>query len=123
MLIPRLQSFQPDLIFISAGFDSHFDDFYHFLSEEDYHWVTEQLCAVADRVGQEEHPRGPAAVISILEGGYSLTASPLSKPEVPKRKGAAGKTTANPNLNPIAPADDPNLKFAQQTGDGGLVKG
>ena len=31
MLIPQLTSFAADLLFISAGFDAHEDDFYHFL--------------------------------------------------------------------------------------------
>ena len=40
MLLPRLDAFAPDLVFISAGFDGHYDDNYHFLTEEDYYWVT-----------------------------------------------------------------------------------
>ena len=31
MLIPQLTAFAADLLFISAGFDAHEDDFYHFL--------------------------------------------------------------------------------------------
>lgn len=43
-LLPRLVDFCPDLLFISAGFDAHYDDLYHFLDEADFHWITEQLC-------------------------------------------------------------------------------
>lgn len=42
-LLPRLAAFEPDLLFISAGFDGHCDDMYHWLREDDYHWVTKQL--------------------------------------------------------------------------------
>ena len=45
-LMPQLSAFEPDLIFISAGFDGHCDDLYHFLTEADLHWVTQQLCQV-----------------------------------------------------------------------------
>jgi len=31
LLLPKLQEFSPDLIFISAGFDGHYHDFYHYL--------------------------------------------------------------------------------------------
>ncbi len=47
MLLPRISAFKPDLLFISAGFDAHYDDNYHFLTEQDIHWVTEQLCEVS----------------------------------------------------------------------------
>jgi acetoin utilization deacetylase AcuC-like enzyme len=30
-LIPQLTKFAPDLLFISAGFDAHYDDLYHYL--------------------------------------------------------------------------------------------
>ena len=41
------------LIMISAGFDGHFEDIkgnngFSHLVEEDYEWVTEQLCNVAE---------------------------------------------------------------------------
>jgi hypothetical protein len=81
MLLPSLEKFNPDLLFISAGFDAHFDDMYHFLTEDDLHWVTEQLCAVADRCGDYgatsggsgARKAGSCAVVSVLEGGYSLS--------------------------------------------------
>lgn len=47
-LIPALKQFQPDLIMLSAGFDGHADDFYYFLSEDDYGWITEQIAGVAE---------------------------------------------------------------------------
>jgi acetoin utilization deacetylase AcuC-like enzyme len=47
-LIPALRKFQPDLVLLSAGFDGHADDFYYYLAEGDYEWMTEQLAQVAE---------------------------------------------------------------------------
>ncbi|MDX9844420.1 MAG: histone deacetylase family protein [Aquabacterium sp.] len=67
--LPRLDAFQPELIYISAGFDAHREDDMGNLAlvEADYAWVTQQVMRVADR-----HCRGRA--ISCLEGGYALSA-------------------------------------------------
>jgi len=118
VLLPRLRDFQADVIFISAGFDAHVDDFYHFLQEEDFHWITSELCAIADEAD--------GVVISVLEGGYSL-ACPVPGP-VPAaacgRETRGGKKAASPPINVyMNPSENPNLKFAQLPGDGGLVKG
>ncbi len=63
--LPALDAFDPQFLFISAGFDGHvLDDMAGLnLSEQDYAWVTEQLVAVAGR-----HAQG--RVVSMLEGGY-----------------------------------------------------
>jgi acetoin utilization deacetylase AcuC-like enzyme len=68
-LIPRLDDFRPEMIFISAGFDAHRDDELGQLGlvEADYAWLTEQICAVAKR-----HAKG--RIVSCLEGGYNLHA-------------------------------------------------
>ncbi|CAN0028945.1 unnamed protein product, partial [Ectocarpus fasciculatus] len=63
-LLARLKEFNPDLLIISAGFDGHVEDYYHYLSNEAYEWVT---LALADCC-----PTG--RVVSVLEGGYSLEA-------------------------------------------------
>lgn len=47
-LLPSLRAFHPDLIMLSAGFDGHADDFYYWLSEDDYGWITDQITAVAE---------------------------------------------------------------------------
>src|SRR5688572_5611527 len=67
--IPALDDFRPELVFFSAGFDAHADDPLAMLElvDEDYAWVTEQVKAVADR-----HASG--RIVSMLEGGYSLSA-------------------------------------------------
>lgn len=67
--MPRLNHFAPQLLFISAGFDAHQADPLAevYLDERDYRWVTRELKAIAD-----QHCGGK--IISVLEGGYDLTA-------------------------------------------------
>ena len=67
--MPALESFKPQLVFVSAGFDAHRDDplAYLKLDDEDYRWVTEKLVDVAER-----HAQG--RVVSTLEGGYNVDA-------------------------------------------------
>lgn len=67
--MPRLREFKPEMIFISAGFDAHYEDDMGNLKllEKDYVWVTEQLKRLAEETA---HGR----IVSILEGGYSLSA-------------------------------------------------
>jgi hypothetical protein len=98
MLLPRIAKFNPDLIFISAGFDAHYDDMYHFLTEQDLHWVTEELCAVASRSGGE----AGCGVISVLEGGYSLSTPVVAKPAKLSRTGAAGSAVGQVPVPAIA---------------------
>jgi acetoin utilization deacetylase AcuC-like enzyme len=67
--LPALERFQPQMVFISAGFDAHWEDEMGGLAlrENDYFWVTETLKAVA-----MQHAKG--RIVSVLEGGYSLHA-------------------------------------------------
>ena len=57
------------MLFISAGFDAHREDDLAMLQfvEADYAWVTEKLKAVADKYAG-------GRIVSMLEGGYSLSA-------------------------------------------------
>jgi len=68
-ILPVLNSFEPELLFISAGFDAHNDDplAQLCLLEEDFAWATSKVKEVANM-----HARG--RLISVLEGGYSLSA-------------------------------------------------
>jgi acetoin utilization deacetylase AcuC-like enzyme len=68
-VLPALESFKPEFVFCSAGFDGHReDDLADFrLVEADYAWITEQVMAVAAR-----HAQG--RIVSLLEGGYNLSA-------------------------------------------------
>ena len=71
--LPALEAFRPELVFISAGFDAHAADPLAelALTTQDYAWVTDAACAVANR-----HAAG--RVVSTLEGGYDLAALALS---------------------------------------------
>jgi len=66
-LAPLMDEFRPDLLLISAGFDSRLGDpLGHFrLSDADFAELTGVMMEVADK-----HARG--RVISVLEGGYNL---------------------------------------------------
>ncbi len=66
-MFPALRKFAPDLLIISAGFDSHYKDPLGGLSftDDDYYWVTKELMKIADETAE-------GRVVSILEGGYSL---------------------------------------------------
>ncbi len=65
--LPRLASFSPQLIIISAGFDAHQSDYMANLNllDSDYAWITRRLCEQADR-------SAAGRIVSSLEGGYDL---------------------------------------------------
>jgi acetoin utilization deacetylase AcuC-like enzyme len=67
--LPALERFRPQMILISAGFDAHREDLLGGMSlvEADYVWMTHRLKEVADR-----HCSG--RIVSMLEGGYNLSA-------------------------------------------------
>ncbi len=66
-LLPAVDTFRPDLVIVSAGFDSRAGDpLGRFtLSDPDFIELTELVLEIADK-----HARG--RVLSVLEGGYSL---------------------------------------------------
>ena len=68
-ILPALHHFGPDLVMISAGFDAHKDDPLANLQlvEDDFAWATKALCEIA-------HKHANGRVVSMLEGGYNLTA-------------------------------------------------
>jgi acetoin utilization deacetylase AcuC-like enzyme len=65
--LPALHKFQPEMVFISAGFDAHRDDdmSYVSLTDADFLWVTEQIVRVAENSAS-------GRIVSALEGGYEL---------------------------------------------------
>lgn len=65
--LPALERFQPEMIFVSAGFDAHADDDMSgvSLTDGDFRWVTEQIVRLADRSAS-------GRIVSVLEGGYEL---------------------------------------------------
>lgn len=60
-------AFGPDMVMISAGFDSHKDDLYHALPLDyiHFHEMTKSLAKLADTCAN-------GRLISVLEGGYTL---------------------------------------------------
>ncbi len=63
--LQALDRFEPEFVFISAGFDGHIQDDMSSISltESDYRWLTEQLVQLA-----KKHSHG--RILSMLEGGY-----------------------------------------------------
>lgn len=68
-ILPLLRDFDPDIIFVSAGFDAHKKDSMNFgyvgMVEDDYEWVTEQLVRLANTCCN-------GRIVSVLEGGYKI---------------------------------------------------
>ena len=66
--LPALHAFQPEMLFISAGFDGHLEDDMGNLGlvEADYAWATAELRKIADQYSQ-------GRIVSALEGGYDLS--------------------------------------------------
>jgi acetoin utilization deacetylase AcuC-like enzyme len=67
--LPALEDFRPQMLFISAGFDAHREDLLGgmALQESDYVWITRELMGVAERHAEKR-------IVSMLEGGYNLSA-------------------------------------------------
>jgi acetoin utilization deacetylase AcuC-like enzyme len=67
--LPALESFRPQMIFISAGFDAHREDLLGGMAliEADYAWITREMMTLA-----AEHSEN--RIVSMLEGGYNLAA-------------------------------------------------
>ncbi len=68
-ILPAIRRFEPEFLFISAGFDAHLRDPLAQLqfTTEDYRWATEKLCEIAEGCCD-------GRVVSTLEGGYDLDA-------------------------------------------------
>jgi acetoin utilization deacetylase AcuC-like enzyme len=66
-LVPAAERFRPDLLLISAGFDSRIGDLLgqFTLTDRDFADLTRRVMGIADRYAA-------GRVVSILEGGYSL---------------------------------------------------
>ncbi len=66
-VLPAIDSFAPDLVIISAGFDAHHRDPLAEINlvEDDFDWATGQLM---DRARRHSSNR----LVSLLEGGYDL---------------------------------------------------
>ena len=67
-VIPRLKSFDPDFLIISAGFDGHINDHISQINwlKDDYIYITKELKRFATI-------NCKGRIVSCLEGGYELT--------------------------------------------------
>ncbi len=67
--LPALHAHQPQMLFISAGFDAHREDDMGQMGlvEADYAWITTQLMTIARLYAN-------GRIVSCLEGGYNLSA-------------------------------------------------
>jgi acetoin utilization deacetylase AcuC-like enzyme len=70
-LVPAFDTFEPEFILVSAGFDAHIDDdmSYINLSTQGFSSIMQRIVELA-----EKHANG--RIISILEGGYSIERLP-----------------------------------------------
>jgi len=68
--LPAIRDHHPQMLFISAGFDSHVEDDMGSLAlrEADYAWATVELMRTLRAING-----GRAPVVSMLEGGYMLS--------------------------------------------------
>ncbi len=118
-LKPKLKDFQPHILFLSSGFDAHYDDNYHFLTEDDYYWLTDELISACNHYGTPTtresdcvsnadgfYYDGECRVVSVLEGGYSLSSAtpPLSG------GAAAPLTTQVPDVGEVLQVTAPNSR-------------
>lgn len=64
-----MEAFQPEWVFISAGFDAHKEDPIGGLNleDQDFYVLTQVICQLAKKYAQDR-------VVSVLEGGYNLEA-------------------------------------------------
>ena len=65
--LPALRDFEPEFVFVSAGFDAHVADdmSYVRLVDDDFRWVTERIVEIATA-------SAGGRIVSTLEGGYDL---------------------------------------------------
>ncbi len=66
--LPALHKHQPQMVFISAGFDAHLEDSMGEmrLVEADYAWMTAQIMEIARQYSE-------GRIVSCLEGGYDFS--------------------------------------------------
>ncbi|MCD1294695.1 histone deacetylase [Methanocella sp. CWC-04] len=72
LLIPVSKEFKPDLIMVSAGYDTHYDDPLGSMkmTEAGFHMMASKVKEISDMFN--------AGIVAMLEGGYSLKHLPSS---------------------------------------------
>ncbi len=70
-LLPMFDQFKPEVIIVSTGFDAHMDDAISGIkvSTEGFTWIMQRIMELADKYSN-------GRLVSVLEGGYSLTRLP-----------------------------------------------
>ena len=104
LMLPKLRSFNPDIVFISCGFDGHKLDPMQSLdyTASTYKWMTEEVVKFAN-----EHCGG--RIVSVLEGGYNDRA--LRESSVAHVKALIdGEAPAMANSDPIVTVSKPPTK-------------
>lgn len=78
-LTPLVRNYQPEMVFVAAGFDAHKDDALgrSVWTEATFFRLTQLLCELTANTGQ-----GPIPVLFSLEGGYDAGALALSIEQV-----------------------------------------
>jgi acetoin utilization deacetylase AcuC-like enzyme len=66
-LVPKLRTFKPELILISAGFDAHRDD-----PLADFRLETTDFTRLTLTVMEWANQYAQGRIVSVLEGGYNL---------------------------------------------------
>ena len=67
-VVPKLESFKPDFLLISAGFDGHKND-----QISQTNWLTEDYSYITHRLKEFAQVHCESRIVSSLEGGYDLT--------------------------------------------------
>jgi acetoin utilization deacetylase AcuC-like enzyme len=89
VIIPAMSQFEPDWIFVSAGYDGHVSD-----PLADFRMVSGDYGWIASRIA-EAH--SPSRIVSVLEGGYDLDALREST-----RDSLLGFSGVTPDVEPLA---------------------
>ena len=66
-VVPKLESFKPDFLLISAGFDGHKND-----QISQTNWLTEDYFYMTHRLKELAQEHCESRIVSSLEGGYDL---------------------------------------------------
>ena len=67
-VVPKLESFKPDFLLISAGFDGHKND-----QISQTNWLTEDYSYITNRLKEFAREHCKSRIVSSLEGGYEIT--------------------------------------------------
>jgi len=68
-VVSRIRQYQPELIFVSAGFDAHVDD-----PLGGFQLLADDFAVIASVLGDLAHEYANSRLVSVLEGGYHLPA-------------------------------------------------